>query len=82
MQMRWESRSHRRLLDARSVWSRLGFELSQIKIGTSFVSEIHGFGEPPLGIEAKEDDSVNGNRDDFDNDLDKSTDKRPILGEC
>ena len=81
VQMRWESGSHRRLLDARSVWSRLGFELSQVKIRTSSVPEIHGLGEPPLGIEAIEDNSVDRNGDDFHNDLDKSTDKRPILEE-
>ena len=81
MQMRWERGIHRRLLDARSVGSGLGLELSQIKIRSSFVPEIHGLGEPPLRIEAKEDNGVNGNGDNLDNDLDKSTDKRPILGD-
>ena len=82
MQMRWESGIHRRLLDTRGVGSRLGLELSQIKIRSSFVPEIHGLGEPPLRIEAKEYNSINGNGDDLDNDFDNSTDKRPILGDC
>jgi len=71
----WEGRGHGRLLEAGSVWSRLTPELSKVEIRASSVPQIHRLGEPSFGVKAVEDNCVDGNSDDFDNDLNESTDE-------
>ena len=72
MNVRWKRRSHGSLLEARGVGRRLTSELSKIKIRASFVTQIHGFGEPALGVEAVKDNGVNADSENFDDDLDES----------
>ena len=79
MYVRRKSGSHRSLLEARSVGRRLTSELSKIKVRASFVTQIHGFSEPALGVEAVKDDGVNADGENFDNNLNKSAKQRPVL---
>lgn len=68
-----------RALKARGVGRGLGAELGEVEVGASAVAEVHGFVETALGVEAVEDDGVNGDGDDLDDDLDEGADQRPAL---
>ena len=60
-------------LETRCIWRRLASELSKIKIRASFVTQIHRFGEPALGVKAVEDNAVNADGDNLDDNLDEGT---------
>lgn len=68
-----------RAVEARGVGRGLGAELGEVEVGAGAVAEIHGFVEAPLGVEAVEDDGVDGDGDDLDGDLDDGADQRPAL---
>jgi hypothetical protein len=65
--------------EARSVGSGLGAELSEIEIGTSAVSHIHGLEKTTLSVVAVEDDAVKDNAEHFDDNLNDDADQGPIL---
>ncbi len=75
----WERRGHRGLLEARGVGSGLATELGEVEIGASTVAKVHRLVEATFGVVAIEDDAVDGDGDDFDDNLDESTDKCPML---
>ena len=77
--MRGEGGGHWRLLEAGRVWRGLDAELGQVEIRTSLVAGVHGLVQPSLGVEAVEDNGVDGDSNDFDNDFDESAYKRPVL---
>ena len=66
-------------MEARGVGCGLGAELSEVEIGAGTVAEVHGFVEAALGVEAVEDDAVDGDGDDFDDDFDEGADQGPVL---
>jgi len=68
-----------RALEARGVGRGLGAELGEVEVGTGAVAEVHGLVEAALGVEAVEDDAVDGDGDDLDHDLDNGADQRPVL---
>ena len=67
------------LLKPGGVGSRLRAELREVKIGTGAIPKIHRLMELTLRIETIKDNAVDGDGNDFDDDLDKSADERPIL---
>ena len=79
VKMRGKCRGHGSLLEAGGIGCRLTSELSKIKIRASFVTQIHGFGESALGVEAVKDNGVNADGENFDDDLDESAKQRPVL---
>ncbi len=68
-----------RAVEARGVGRGLGAELGEVEVGAGAVAEVHGFVEAALGVEAVEDDGVDGNGDDLDDDLDDGADQGPVL---
>lgn len=70
-----EGRRTRSLGKARGVGGGLRAELSEVEIRTSAVTQIHGLVKAAFGIEAIEDDSVDGNGDRLNDDLNEGTDE-------
>lgn len=66
-------------VEAWGVGRGLRAELGEVEVGAGAVTEIHRLVEPALGVEAVEDDAVDGDGDDLDDDLDEGTDQRPGL---
>ena len=60
--------------EAGGVGCGLGAQLSEVEVRAGFVAEIHRFVEAALGVESVEDDAVDGDCDDFDDDLDEGAD--------
>ena len=77
--VRWKRGGHWGLLEARGVGSGLAAKLGEVKVGAGTVAEIHRLMKASLSIVAIEDDSVDGDGDDFHNDLDKGADECPML---
>lgn len=65
--------------EAGGVGSGLAAELGEVKIGTGFVTHVHGLCEAALGVVAVKEDAVEGDGHDFDNDFDDNADQRPVL---
>jgi len=61
--------------EARSVGSRLNTELSEVQIGTSLVSQIHGLLQTLLRVEAVEDNGVDEDDQQFNDDFNDRTDE-------
>ena len=72
----WVGRAER---EAGCVGCGLGAELGEVEVGTGFVAEVHGFVEAAFGVEAIEDDAVDGDGDYLNDDFDEGADERPIL---
>jgi hypothetical protein len=68
--------------EARSVGCGLRAKLSEVKIGTSAVTDIHGLPETLLGVISVENDGVKQNRDAFENHFNKTAHQRPRLKYC
>lgn len=69
----------RRERPARSVGSGLGTKLSEVEIRAGFVPGRHRLAELAFGVEAVEDNGVNGNSDGLDDDFNDGADKGPVL---
>jgi len=78
---RWSpaARARRHGTEARCVGRGLRAELSKIEIGAGTVTLGHGLPELPLGPESVEDDSVDGDTQDFNDYLDDAAHKSPVL---
>jgi hypothetical protein len=65
--------------EAGRVGSGLGAELSEVEIGTSAVTQIHGLEETSLGVVTVEDDAVKNDAEGLDDNLNDDADKSPVL---
>lgn len=65
-----------------SAWSvrcRLCSELCKVEIASSTITHSHRLAKLSLGVEAVEDNSVDGNGEDLNNNLDDGAYQRPVL---
>lgn len=74
-----EGGGHGGFLEARGVGGGLGAELGQVEIRPGLVADVHRLVQSALGVEAVEDDGIDGDGDDLHDDLDEGADERPIL---
>lgn len=74
-----EGRRHGGLEEAGRVRCRLSAKLGKIEVGACSVADIHGLPELALGVEAVEDDCIDGDGYGFHNNFDDTADKRPLL---
>ena len=65
---------------AGGVGCGLRAQLGEVEVGAGFVAGGHGLAELVFGVEAVEDDGVDGNGDDFDDDFDDGAEEGPVLG--
>lgn len=65
--------------EARRIWHGLGSQLCEVQIGSSAVADSHGFSELALGVEAVENNAVDGNGKNFNNYFDNAADEGPVL---
>lgn len=77
--MRREGGGHWRLLEPGGIRSGLAAELSEIEVRAGAIAEVHRFVEAAFGVVAVEDDAVDGDGDDFDDDLDQGANEGPAL---
>lgn len=63
----------------RRIGGGLGAELRKVKIRAGTVALGHGLSELSLGPESVEDNSIDGDAEDFDDDLDDAADEGPVL---
>lgn len=57
------------------VWSGLATELGEVEITSGAVADGHRFAQLAFGVEAVEDDTIDGDSDDLDDDFDDGADK-------
>ena len=79
VEVRWERGRHGGFGEAWGVWGRLAAQLGEVEVGAGAVAQVHGFVQLALGVEAVEDDGVDGDGDDFDDDFDDGADEGPGL---
>jgi len=63
--------------EAGSVGCGLRAKLSQVEVGTSAITDIHGLPETLLGVVSVENHGIKKDRDTLENDLDKATHQGP-----
>ena len=66
--------------EAGGVGGGLGAQLGEVEVGAGFVADVHALVQFALGVEAVEDDGVDGDCYYFDDDFDDGADEGPVLG--
>ena len=75
----WREARGRWSLQSGCIGCRLRLELRKVEIAAGLVADVHGLVKAPFRVEAIEDHGVDEDGDDFDNNLNKSTDQGPML---
>ena len=65
--------------EAGRVGGGLGAQLGEVEVGAGFVADVHALVQFALGVEAVEDDGVDGDCYYFDDDFDDGADEGPVL---